>query len=55
VIVKRRAEELGIHAEVLATRRDINELASRGEPAGETTSGWRAAELQAAVDAFKSD
>jgi ribonuclease D len=55
VIVKRRAEELGIHAEVLATRRDINELASRGVPAGETTSGWRAAELQAAVDAFKSD
>ena len=44
VTVKRRAEELGIQPEVLATRRDINALAA-GADLGDTLSGWRAAEL----------
>lgn len=41
---KRRADELGIQAEVLATRRDINALASGADPSL-VLVGWRAAEL----------
>src|SRR5690606_28695263 len=40
--VEARARELGIHTEVLATRKDITRLAVGGAPGGR---GWRANEL----------
>jgi ribonuclease D len=46
---KGRAEQLGIHPEVLATRRDINALAAGADP-GRVLAGWRAAELAALLD-----
>jgi ribonuclease D len=51
--VKMVAEELGIHAEVLATRRDINAMAGGAGP-GEGMSGWRAAELRTAMAELKA-
>jgi ribonuclease D len=46
---KARAEQLGIHPEVLATRRDIDALASGADP-GRVLAGWRAAELVPLLD-----
>jgi ribonuclease D len=43
--VRQRADELGIHAEVLATRRDLA-AAAVGEPPEALRSGWRAQELE---------
>ena len=44
--VKARAAELGIEAEVLASRRDLAALL-RGVPPAHLVSGWRAAEISA--------
>ena len=44
--VKARAAELGIEAEVLASRRDLAALL-RGVPSAHLASGWRAAQLAA--------
>ena len=43
-LVRRRAAELGIEPEILATRRDLTALAA-GNPPAHLVDGWRAAEL----------
>lgn len=48
-VVRERAARLGIHAEVLATRRDLSALAAGIEPAI-LADGWRAAVLKSSAD-----
>ena len=48
-LVRERAEQLGIHPEVLATRRDLSALATGVTPA-HLAAGWRAAVLKDATD-----
>ncbi len=48
-LVRERAEQLGIHSEVLATRRELSALAAGIEPAI-LADGWRAAVLRHEAD-----